>query len=56
MAKKNNIQIAKVKYKESEGKIFIGYTRKADKFTDVRTSNSNEKAAPEFYKAMEALR
>ena len=53
---KNNIQIAKVKYKESEGKIFIGYTRKADEFTDIRTSNSDEKAAPEFYEAMEALR
>lgn len=56
MAKKNTIQIAKVKYRESEGKIFIGYTRKADEFTDIRTSNSDEKAAPEFYEAMEALR
>lgn len=56
MTKKNNIQIAKVKYRESEGKIFIAYTRKANEFTDVRTSNSDEKAAPEFYEAMEALR
>lgn len=56
MAKKNNIQIAKVKYRESEGKIFIGYTRRADEFTDVRTSNSDEKAAPGFYDAMDALR
>lgn len=56
MAKKNTIQIAKVKYKESEGKIFIGYTRKSDEFTDIRTSNSDEKAAPEFYEAMKVLR
>lgn len=55
MAKKNAIQIAKVKYKESEGRIFIGYTRKSDEFTDIRTSNSDEKAAPEFYEAMDAL-
>ena len=55
MAKKNAIQIAKVKYKEIEGKIFIGYTRKSDEFTDIRTSNSDEKAAPEFYEAMDAL-
>lgn len=56
MAKQGKIQIAKVKHKESEDKIFIGYTRIANEFTDIRTSNSNEKAAPEFYAAMEALR
>ena len=55
MAKSNAIKIAKVKYKENEGKIFIGYTRKSDEFTDIRTSNSDEKAAPEFYEAMGAL-
>ena len=55
MSQQSKLQITKVKCKTSENKIFIGYTRSSDNFTDVRTSDSDEQAAPEFYEKLKAL-
>ena len=56
MDNSKSVKINKVKYNESEDKIFVAYTHSADGKTDIRTSKSNDKAAPEFYTALNALR
>ena len=55
MGQDSKLQITKVRYKESEGKIFNAYIRSSEKFTDVRTSDSDEQAAPEFYAKLQDL-
>lgn len=56
MENSKSVKINKVKYNESEDKIFVAYTQNIDGKTDIRTSKSNDKAAPEFYTALNALR
>jgi len=52
MAEESKLLITKVKLDDH---IFIGYTRKTETHSDVRTSKCNEPARPELYKAFVAL-
>lgn len=52
MAEESKLLITKVKHNDN---IFIGYTRKSDTHSDVRTSKCNEPPRPELYKAFVKL-